>query len=245
MKKIGILLCAVCCMLYSCASAPHSDDSRSETSVNATESIAESDSAEPADLSAVKTISELVRYMYQVAQAPEKNLEDSDKPMAPGDVMPVECLPRVAPGVIGQEVCLSLIPDKNDVFLRVYSAETGTSVAIVTANGSDGAHFSPMLLVLSIPDSSGAELFEQVTELRGTVQSVCFLDGNEYYFVLNSFTLLMETEQDGSVTDRDTYGVIRADGTVRVSFGEDSEAVQTIDRVYGRILTRFGVEVPS
>ena len=85
MKKIGILLCAVCCMLYSCTSAPHSDDSRSETSVIATESIAESDSAEPADLSAVKTISELVRYMYQVAQAPEKNLEDSDKPMAPGD----------------------------------------------------------------------------------------------------------------------------------------------------------------
>lgn len=160
MKKIGILLCAVCCMLYSCTSAPHSDDSRSETSVNATESIAESDSAEPADLSAVKTISELVRYMYQVAQAPEKNLEDSDETMEPGDVTPVECLPRVAPGVIGQEVCLSLIPDKNDVFLRVCSAETGTSVAIVTANGSDGAHFSPMLLVLSIPDSSGAELFE-------------------------------------------------------------------------------------
>ena len=242
LRKICIFICVLCCALQSCTVMPSSTDSLHESNTQDTELRTEAAPSEALDLSAIETVSELVSYLYQTADAPEKEIEDLEETLAPGDVLPSDCLPSVADGVVGQEICLSLIPQKNDVFLRVYSTETGISVAVITANGSDNTSFQPMLLILNVPYLTGAELFDHTANMQGTVRSVCFLDGNEYYFAQNGFASFAETDQNGSATNEAVYGMIHADGTVS-SYESGSDAAERIDGVYERILTRFGVTV--
>lgn len=207
-----------------------------------TGAVESQESAEPM----VATVGAFIEQMYAMALPPIKEV-GSIVP-APGDATPVEELPRVAEGVVGRTVQLSLTDSSNELcwMLQINTDGTGMTLTIVMANGDPlgtEAKLEPLCVVLDVSDEDGQAFLASPEAIRGVIRHVCFLCGTEYMYVTNHSASVVEWDGDanGSLI---VYGGIRSGGDAWMVSDNGNAASQTLQNDYRKIHTRFGVVIP-
>lgn len=186
--------------------------------------------------------------MYEQALPPSDD-ETSPIPEAPGSLKPVEMLPHVGEGVVGSTVILSLTDSPNNLFWLMQESSNGshTTVTIVTANGDSTRveePFQPLCIVLDVTADDSKRFREDPSAVTGVIRSVCFLDGNEYWFVNNGTAALMKNPQEADAEAKLAFGSVQTGGELWLIPHDGQTASIALQEVYERIHTRFAVEIP-
>ncbi len=189
--------------------------------------------------------------MYEQALPPLQN-NNNLTPSAPGALVPVEELPRVGDGVVGSTVRLSLTDSPNDLFWlwREPSDGAGTTVTIVTANGDATeaggveSQFQPLCVVVDVTTDDGRCFLANPETVEGVIRSVCFLDGNEYWFVNNGSAAVTANTETADAEGGAIFGGVRVGGELWQAPHDGQNAAESLQGVYERIYTRFVMDMP-
>ena len=241
-KNLKIVLTFVC-LLFVFASCDRGIDDPAVTTGGFSGEI-EAATRESVSPEEAEALADFIERMYQTAIPAEKSFDDLEETLSPGELPPPACLPSVADGVVGSTVVLSLRYSEKDVFVRTHPSTDGMTLAIVAANGEIGNNFQPLLVVLDTTVPYIDQLVEDGALVQGRIRAVCFLDGNEYFYVASCMYALSEISSDGETAEKDVYATFGADGAFHVARRDGSEIIQTADRVFERMYGRYGVMTP-